>query len=171
MNGRWQTSLLPKARALENPHLKLDALGVVAEDQPGVLHESGEGDSASDRRLEAGVIDEVDGSGLGHEVDGGDEDDEEGGAEDLDEIEVERSPEVENLVGAHSKNLDGKGDYHRDQRESYNVVDQVLVAKFDILELDGAGEIRRHGRHFEERETESSRVKLEREMEIEKFEK
>ena len=79
MNSRGQTGLFAKARALENPHLKLDALGVVSEDETGVLHESGEGDTASDGRLEAGVINEVDGSRLGHEVDSSDEDDEEGG--------------------------------------------------------------------------------------------
>ena len=100
MNGRRQAGLLAEAGAFENPHLKLDALRVVGEDEARVLHESGEGDSASDRWFEAGVVDEEDGSGFGHEVDGGGEDDEEGGAEDLDEVEVEGCPEGEKAVGA-----------------------------------------------------------------------
>lgn len=39
-----------------------------------MLHESGEGDSAGDRGLVAGVVEEVDRARLRHEVESGDED-------------------------------------------------------------------------------------------------
>ncbi|PON78596.1 hypothetical protein PanWU01x14_018540, partial [Parasponia andersonii] len=57
VDGRGEAGLLPEARAFENPHLELDALGVVLEDKPGVLHEGGEGDAARDRGLVARVVD------------------------------------------------------------------------------------------------------------------
>ena len=95
-----ETCFFTETGTFENTHLELDALRVVFKDKPGVFHEGCEGDTASDGRLEAGVVDEVDGAGLGHEIDGGDEDDEEGGAEDLDKVKVEGVPELQDLVWA-----------------------------------------------------------------------
>lgn len=76
MNSRWQTSLFSEARPLKDSHLKLDALGIVAQDQPRVFHERRERDSARNRWLVACIVDQEDGTRLRHEVDGGDGDDE-----------------------------------------------------------------------------------------------
>jgi len=95
-----ETCFFTETGTFENTHLELDALRVVFKDEPGVFHEGCEGDAAGDGWLEAGVVDEVDGAGFGHEVDGGDEDDEEGGAEDLDKVQVEGVPEVQDLFRA-----------------------------------------------------------------------
>ncbi|WRX16387.1 hypothetical protein QQP08_008874, partial [Theobroma cacao] len=47
VGGMRQTSLFTETRPFKNPHLKLDALRIVAQDQPGVLHEGGKGNPAS----------------------------------------------------------------------------------------------------------------------------
>lgn len=78
MNRGRETCFFPEAGSLQNPHLEIDTFGIVLENQPRMLHECGERDSAGDRRLVAGVIDEVNRSGFGHEVDGAGEEDEEG---------------------------------------------------------------------------------------------
>lgn len=56
-----------------------------------MLHIGGEGDPAGYRGFVAGVVDEVDGSRAGHEIDCGDEDDEESRAQDVDDIEFQGS--------------------------------------------------------------------------------
>lgn len=65
-----------------------------------MFHEGGERDTARDWGLEAGVVDEEDRAWLGHEVDGGDDDEEEGRGEDLKEVKVKRVPKVEDLIWA-----------------------------------------------------------------------
>lgn len=135
MIGRRQTGLFAKTRPLENSHLELDALRVVTVDKPGVLHEGSERNTASDGGLEAGIVDQVDGTRLRHEVDGGNEDDEEGGAEDLDKIEVEGVPYLIDLVRTHAQELNPDTHHYRDEQEGKNMVDKVPVPKFDILEL------------------------------------
>jgi hypothetical protein len=105
MDRRGQTCLLTKTRPLEDSHLELNALRVVLQVQPRVLHEGCEGDPARDRRLEAGVVHEEDGPRLGHEVNGGDKDDEERGAEDLHQVQLQRPPEVQYFAGPHPENL------------------------------------------------------------------
>ena len=122
MIGRRQAGFFTKTRAFENPHLKLDALGIGAVDEAGVLHESGEGDAASDRGFVAGVVDQVDGAGLRHEVDGADEDDEEGGTEDLEKIEVERAPYLVDFVRAKAEKLDHDAHHDWDEQEGENVI-------------------------------------------------
>jgi len=70
VDGGGKTGLLSKPGPLENPHLKLHAL-LVVDDEPGVLHERGKGHAASEGRLEARVVDEVDGSRPGGVAEGG----------------------------------------------------------------------------------------------------
>lgn len=113
-----------------------------------MLHERGERNSASHGRLVASVVDEVNRSRLGHEVDGGDEDDEERRAKNLDKIEMKRFPDVEDFVGAETENFDKNGGHDWDESEGDNVVDEVLIPEFDVLESDGAGEVRQDWRHF-----------------------
>ncbi|KAL4303440.1 hypothetical protein GQ457_10G025290 [Hibiscus cannabinus] len=99
MNSGRQTSLLAETRPLKNPHLKLDALRVVTQIQPGMLHEGRERNPASHRRLVTLVIHKENASRLGQEVNSGDKDDEERRAQDLNNIKVKRSPQVNNLLG------------------------------------------------------------------------
>lgn len=100
MDWRRQTCLLAKTGALKDSHLELDALGFVAEVEPGMFHEGSEGDPARYRGLEAGVIDEEYRPWLRHEVNGGNKDNKERAAEDFDEIEVERPPKVQDFFRA-----------------------------------------------------------------------
>ena len=65
MYGWGESSLLAEAGPLEDPHLELDGLGLRAEDDAAVLQAHGEGHAEGARRLEAGVVDEVDGAGAG----------------------------------------------------------------------------------------------------------
>lgn len=122
MNGRGETGLFPEAGPFENPHLEINTLGVVLKDEAGVLHEGGEGDAAGDGGFVAGVVDKVDGAGLGHEVEGGDEDDEEGGAENLEKIKVEGVPNGEDFMGAEAEYFEEDGEHDGDEDESQDVV-------------------------------------------------
>lgn len=70
-----------------------------------MLHIGGEGHTAGNRGFVAGVVDEVDGSGAGHEIDGRDEDDEESRAQDVDDIEFHGSPEGYDFIWAHAEEL------------------------------------------------------------------
>lgn len=145
MIGSRQTGLFAKARPLKNSHLELNALGVVAVDEPGVLHEGSKGNTAGDRGFEAGIVDQVDGARLGHKVDSGNEDDEEGGAQDLQKIKVKRVPYLIDLIRTQTKKLNHNTYHNRDEQESENVIDKVLVPKFHILELHRSREIRHFG--------------------------
>jgi len=101
MDRRRETCFFSKARSFENPHLEVDAFGVVLEYEARVLHEGGKRDTARDWWLEAGVVDEEHRAWLGHEVDGGDDDDEEGRGEDLNEVKVKkRVPKFEDFIWA-----------------------------------------------------------------------
>ncbi|VAI08259.1 unnamed protein product [Triticum turgidum subsp. durum] len=137
--GRWEAGLLPEAGALEDACLEAQALVVVG-DELDVLHEGGEGHPEAGGGLVAAVVDEEDGPGARHEVDGGDEDDEEGGAEDVHEVEVEGAPEREQLAGAEARQLDRRGRHDRHQQQRQEVVHQVLVPQLHVLELHRPGE-------------------------------
>lgn len=113
-----------------------------------MLHEGGKRDAASDRRLITGVVDEVNRARLRHEVDGGNEHDEEGGAEDLDYVQVERFHDAHDFLGTHHEELDDDSGHDGDEEEGENVVHEVLVTQFHVLELDGRREVRQDLRHF-----------------------
>lgn len=80
-----------------------------------MFHEGREGDSEGDGGFVAGVVDEIDGSGLGHEVEGGDEDDEESGGEDLEEIEVEGLKHLDELLGSDTEDFERYGGHDWDE--------------------------------------------------------
>lgn len=150
MNSRRKTSLLTKTRPFENPHLEINALRVFLENEPRMFHEGGEGDPAGNGGLVAGIIDEVDGAGLGHEIDGGDEEEEEGGRKNLDGVQVEGAEEGKNLMRTEAEHFEEEGENDGDEEESEDVVDEVLIAEFDIFEFNGGEEVgkdcwRRHG--------------------------
>ena len=74
MNSWGETSFFTETRTLKDSHLKLSALRLVVEEQTRIFHESCEGDAARDRWFVTRVVNEVDGTWLGHEVNGGDKD-------------------------------------------------------------------------------------------------
>lgn len=113
-----------------------------------MLHEGGEGDAARDGGPVTRVVDEVDRPGLGHEVDGGNEHDQERRAEDLDRVQAERFHDAHDLLRSNSENFDQDSGHHRNQQEGQDVVYEVLVAQFYVLELHGRGEVRQDLRHF-----------------------
>lgn len=47
---------------------------------------------------------------------------------------MEGVPEVEHLVGGEAEEFDGDCDDEGDEEEGENVIDQVLVPEFDVLE-------------------------------------
>jgi hypothetical protein len=56
MNCRRQTGLFTESGPLKNPHLKLNTLGIIFQDKPGMLHEGRKRNPASDRRLVASIV-------------------------------------------------------------------------------------------------------------------
>lgn len=61
---------------------------------------------------------------------------------------MKRFPKVENFIGAQAEDLDENCNHNRYEQEIKNVIDQILVAQFNILELHRVGEIRQDLRHF-----------------------
>lgn len=61
---------------------------------------------------------------------------------------MKRFPKVENFIGAQAEDLDENCNHNRYEQEIKNVIDQILVAQFNILELHRVGEIRQGLRHF-----------------------
>lgn len=92
MNSWRQTSFFSKTGAFKNPRLKLNALGIVDEIKSVVLHKGGEWNSEGDGWFVAGIVNEVNCSGFGHEVDSSNENDEKRRAENLDKIKVKGPP-------------------------------------------------------------------------------
>lgn len=88
MNSRRQASLFSKPRPLKNPHLELNALWIIFQNKPRVLHEGGEGNPTSDWRFVAGIIHKIDCSWLGHEVNSSSKDDKERRAKNLNKIKM-----------------------------------------------------------------------------------
>lgn len=141
MNCGGQAGFLPQAGSLKDTHLKVDALGIVFVDKAGVFHESSEGDPTSEGGLVTGVVNEVNRARLGHEIDGREEDDEEGGGEDMYDVELKGLESVEDLIRTEVEEVEGKSGHYGDESEGEDVVDEVLVAEFHVLELDGGREV------------------------------
>lgn len=79
------------------------------------------------------MVEEIDGSGSGHEVEGG-EKDEEGGADDgRDEVVLELGPEAVEVFDGEGGEMSGYGDEERNEEQVHGVGDQVMVAEFHIL--------------------------------------
>ena len=85
--------------------------------------------------FEASMVDQVDRTRLGHELDGGKEYDHQGGAEKLKEIKVERAPYFIDLIRTQTEDFNEKTHENWYEEEGENVVDKALVAKFNILEF------------------------------------
>lgn len=70
-----QTSLVPKAGSFKNSPYEFYAFRLGCQDNVGMLHEGGKGDTVGGGRLVACVVNKINGSWLGHEVDSGNDDD------------------------------------------------------------------------------------------------
>lgn len=91
VHGLRHIGLLPQSGPLQYLPLKLER-GIVKPTQLRVPHEVAVRRFELRRRHVAGVIDEVDRSGPGEEVNGGSEDEEGGEGDDADEVELEMEP-------------------------------------------------------------------------------
>lgn len=60
----------------------------------------------------------------------------------MNKIEPESGPKPENLVRAKPKQLNHDPNDYGYEYKGEEVVDEVLVAKFYVLEVDGGGEVR-----------------------------
>lgn len=74
--------------------------------EPRMFHECSERNTTIDRRFVARVVDEVDGTRFGDEVESGDVCDEEEGTKELDEVEMEGSNRFDDLLWTETKELD-----------------------------------------------------------------
>lgn len=80
----------------------------------------------------AGVINEVDRSGAGHDVNGGSKNDDSGDNNDTYEVVLEMEPE---LVEVHLGSLDDSDRHKRDQTESQEVCDKIMIPEFYVLQV------------------------------------
>ena len=109
-----------------------------------MFNESSMGKAVRGWGFEAIIVDQVDRTRLGHIIDGGNEDDHHEGAENLKEIKLERAPYCTDLIRTKTQDLNKKTHENLDEDEGENMVDEELVAKFNILEFHRIGE----SRHF-----------------------
>jgi hypothetical protein len=135
-------SLLAETGALENLALELQRRVVEVAGELGVLHEPVELYLEMRGRKIAGVVDEVDGSRAGHDVDGRSGNENGGEDDDADEIVLEVEPELVNVVRVELGGLDDNDSYERDQTKSQEVGNQVVVAQFHVLEIHALEEVR-----------------------------
>lgn len=91
MHGLWHISLLPQTGPLQYLPLKLERR-LVKPTHLRVLHELAIRSLELRRRNIARVIDEINRSGPGEEVNGGSKDEEAGKRDDADEVELEMKP-------------------------------------------------------------------------------
>lgn len=89
----------------------------------------------------AGEVHEVDGSGSGHDVNGGSENQESGAGDDGDEVVLEVEPEAAKVVGVGLRSLDKNDGGERDQKEGQEMGHQVMVAQLHVLEIDALQEV------------------------------
>ncbi|PON86025.1 LOW QUALITY PROTEIN: hypothetical protein TorRG33x02_182300 [Trema orientale] len=128
-------SLLAEAGALEDLALELEGGLVKVARELRMLHELLEFDLQMVRRTVAGEVHKINGSGSGHNVDGGSNDN--GGEDnDTDEIVFELEPELVDVAGVHLGGLNDNDRHERDQTESQEVGHQVMVTQLDVLQVN-----------------------------------
>lgn len=86
-------------------------------------------------RLVACKVDEIDGPRTGEEVEGGEEDEERGAEDHGNEIKPEMIPEVMEVLDREGGELGSDEDHKGCEEEVHAMGDEVVVTKFDILEL------------------------------------
>lgn len=138
-------SVLPQPGPLEDLPLELDVRRVEVGHEARVLHELLGREPQLRRRLEAHEVDEVDGAGARHEVDGGQEDERKGVKHDIEGVHgVDYRIKCAELIGGETedfKQRDGEG---RQQHHGDEVVEEVLVAELQVLS-HGHGYVTRRG--------------------------
>lgn len=106
MHRFGDVGLFAEAGTLENLALELEGGIVKVLGEPGVLHETVVGSLEVIGRAIASVIDQINGSGSGHDVNGQTEDEDGGADDDADEIVLEVKPELLNVVKVHLGGFD-----------------------------------------------------------------
>lgn len=145
-HGLRQISLLPQAGPLENLLLKPQ---ILLRKTPGELRSAEKRASGAGPvgvGLVAGEVEKVDLSGSGHDVEGGQKNDEGRTERDRDEVELEVVPEVEQVLELQGGEMGGGGGEQGEEEEVHGVGDEIMVAELDVFEADGAEEIGESGR-------------------------
>lgn len=91
-------SLFSESGTLQNLPLELERRLVEVLSQPRVVHEALEGSLEMIGRTVTGVIDQINGSGPGHDVHGQTKDQDSGADDNADQIVLEVKPELPNIV-------------------------------------------------------------------------
>lgn len=135
MHGFGDIGLFAEAGAFQNLLLELEGGIVEVAGEGGVFHELVEFDAEVGRGTVAGEVDEVNGSGSGHDVYGGSEYEEGAADDDADEVVLEVEPEMVEILRVHLCCLNNDYGHQRDETECPKVSDEIMVTQFHVLQI------------------------------------
>jgi len=121
VHGLGEVGFLAEAGAEENLALEIDGGGEEVAGEGGVVDELLEVDGEVVGGTVAGEVEEVDGCGSGHDVEGGSQGEDGGYSDDAEEVVLEVGPELLNLLRLHLRSLYEDYGHEREQTQSHQV--------------------------------------------------